>query len=417
VKVISLFLFLPACLPESPPLERVTLAAQTALTLEGTFTTKSASWARVERWHDAAMDPGQEAYVPDGRGDVTGELLDFFGGESRPASSRFLLYYGVGWDKEDDHPPVLLVQGANDTVERGWVDPGALGGFGCGSILCPHTGLAQKLMSTGRRVFAIGYPHRQGDNFYWAQGIHDAITVIQKATGAKKVDVVGWSKGAFAARMYASSVRASWGSDYQGGIRRLVLLGNPGDGFDYAFRHGIAHDFSVFPECGAEVNAPAPHSAVLCWGLWRHHPELDIYGEVNADYYAGQRQMVARLDDQYPLSVLDVDWFTTYEGGLGLFSAGQGIDRAVNEDSLVATLQSTPVPASVSTYLLCGGAPTIPTIHVEHTGPSDGVVFISSCLAEQGLENVAGTKLFWALNHLQLGWNPAAMDQIVSWLD
>jgi hypothetical protein len=67
--------------------------------------------------------------------------------------------------------------------------------------------------------------------------------------------------------MYLAGVRFGWGTAYAGGVRRLLLLGNPNQGYDYPFRHGWLHDFSIFPECGGSVNAPAPHTRMVCFGL------------------------------------------------------------------------------------------------------------------------------------------------------
>src|SRR5262249_32149595 len=149
---------------------------------------------------------------------------------------------------------------------------------------------------------------KQGDNLQWAAQIHDALAIVRAKTGADLVDVVGWSKGAFAARAYVSGVRAPWAPVYAGGVRKLVLIGGPNRGFDSPFRHGIAHDVSVYPECGLHVNAPAPHTDFVCLGAWAHHPELSEFATSVGDFYRGQRQMLARLDDEYPLGVIDQDW-------------------------------------------------------------------------------------------------------------
>lgn len=69
----------------------------------------------------------------------------------------------------------------------------------------------------------------------------------------------------------------------------------------------------------------------------------------------------------------------------------------------------------MAVYQLCGSANDMPFLHNEHTGPSDGAVFIASCRATDGIANrVAAVTL--PLNHLKLGWHPDAMSQIASWL-
>jgi hypothetical protein len=391
--------------------------ATASRTLEATFSSGiSNGWVRVERWRDNGTGFAAEDYPPSGRGDQDGQRKTFFGGVARPHSSRFLLYYAPGWDTGAKPTPVLLVHGANDTPDRAWANPNELGGFGCGALTCPSTGLMQYLGTRGYRVFAIGFPHKQGDNRYQAEQVHDAIEVIRSRTGAASVDVVGWSKGAFAARMYAASVKFSWGTAYAGKIRRLLLLGNPNTGYDYPFRHGWSHDFSIFPECGGTVNAPAPHTRMVCFGLWRNHPELSMYATASGDFFPGQRQMLARFDGTYPLPGAEQDWFTTYYGGLGFYTDGLGIQAAMDQGSLVGSILASPTPTSVPVYLLCGSAADIPTIHNEHTGPSDGVVFTTSCRSTSAIGTVGGNTLLAGVNHLELGWASSAMNQVELWL-
>jgi hypothetical protein len=88
----------------------------------------------------------------------------------------------------------------------------------------------------------------------------------------------------------------------------------------------------------------------------------------------------------------------------------------MNNGSLVATIQSTPVPASVPTYLLCGGSPTLIGFYDETRGPSDGVVFDKSCQATVGIADVAGSTMITGDNHLMLGWESGAEQAIGTWL-
>ena len=223
----------------------VPAAATASRTLEATFTTGIANgWVRVERWNDNGLGSAPEACPPDERGDQDGQRRTFFGNLAWPRSSRFLLYLAPGWDTGSKPTPVLLVHGANDNPDRAWANPDELGGFGCGATTCPGTGLMQYLSGRGYRVFAIGLSHKQGDNRYWAEQIHDAIEIIRSRTGAATVD--------------------------------------------YPFRHGWSHDFSIFPECGGTVNAPAPHTSLVCFGIWRDHPELSIFTTGAGNFFPGQ---------------------------------------------------------------------------------------------------------------------------------
>ncbi|MBC6451251.1 esterase/lipase family protein [Actinokineospora xionganensis] len=386
------------------------------LTKEATFTTVANGWEKVDRYRDGTAGFVDEQYPPDGRGDQDGQRKTFFGGVAWPSSSRFLLYSAPGWSTGAKTTPVLLVHGANDNPDRAWANPNESGGFGCGSMTCPSTGMMQHLRAQGHRVFAIGFAHKQGDNRQHAQQVGDAIAVIKSRLGVAKVDVVGWSKGMMSARMYVSSVRPSWGRVYAGDVRRLVTLGGPNGGYDYPFAHGWAHDFSIWPECGGKVNAPSPHTRMTCYGQYTYHPELSITPTAGWDAYPGQRQMLKRWDGAYGVNTSTQDWYTTYYGGQGVYTAGPGIQAAVDAGSLIAAIQDSPTPSAVPVYLLAGGAANIAGIWNETRGPSDGVVFIASALDTTGVTTVGATTTVSSANHLQLGWASATMSQVATWL-
>ncbi len=385
-------------------------ALPTTVVKEATFTTGIENgWASVERYRDKSSGFTSEVYPADGRGDQVGQTARFFGA-ARPASSTFLLYVSpkpAGTAKS----PVLLVHGANQTADQAWANPNAGGNFGCGVVICPTTGLMQQLVAAGHPVYAIGFPHRNGDGYYWSQQIGDAVDVIRAKTGVAKVDVVGWSKGAFNARMYVSSVRKSWGAPYRDNISKLILLGNPSLGFDWGYRHGMSFDPGIYGECGGSLNAPAPHTSTTCYGLRVDHPELSYEGPA----FPGSGQMLARWDAVYPLPTYEQDWYTTYNGGDGFFSSGRGIQWVIDRQSLVQQIVDAGTPSSLPVYLVCGTAPTMAGLHNEHTGPSDGAVFLASCSSSKGISRLAGTSMPF-LNHLQLGWSAPSTTQIIKWL-
>jgi hypothetical protein len=386
--------------------------ATASVSLEATFTSGIQNgWVQVERYRDASSGFVAESYPPDGRGDTSGQTKTFFGGVAEPASGRFLLYSAPGWSTGTKAVPVLLVHGANQTADQAWANPNSTGSYGCGSTTCPTTGLMQYLSSRGYKTFAIGFPHRNGEGYYWAEQIHDAVALIKQKTGASQVDVVSWSKGAFNARQYVSSVRQSWGTAYAGDVRKLILLGNPNTGFDYGYRHGWDFDTTVFPECGGSLNAPSAHTDMVCYGFSYHHPELSYESAA----FPGSAQMLARWDSVYGLDTSAQDWYTTYYGGQGYYTYGHGIQYMIDRRSIVQTIVNAGTPSSVPVYELCGSSPTMPGLVNENTGPSDGAVFIASCSASTGIANRAAQTTL-SLNHLQLGWNTSAESQITSWL-
>jgi hypothetical protein len=74
------------------------------------------------------------------------------------------------------------------------------------------------------------------------------------------------------------------------------------------------------------------------------------------------------------------------------------------------------VPATVPTYLLCGGSPTLIGFYNENRGPSDGVVFDNSCESTTGIGHVGGVTMIAGDNHLMLGWDTTAENTINTWL-
>ena len=384
--------------------------------LEATYTSGIQNgWVRVERYRDTDTNIPAEAYPPDGRGNQEGQRLTFFGNVTQPTSNKFLLYHAPNWSTGAKATPVLLVHGANDNVDREFANPNETP-QGCGQTSCPSTGLMQYLDTRGYKVFAVNFAHKQGDNYIQAQIISTAISVIKAKLGVTKVDVVAWSKGAFPARMYVSSVKPSWGRVYQNDVRKLVLIGNANKGIDYAWRHGAPGAILIYPECGGTLNGPAAVTTYMCYGVFYNHPELSYTGTGSNNTFPGQRQMLYRWDGTYGLDTATQDWYTVYHGGWGYTSYSPGIQAAINQGSLVTTVRNAGIPSSLTTYLLCGGAANLPFVYNENTGPSDGLVFRASCEDTGGIGAVGGVTTVTTHNHLQLGWQTTESAQIVTWL-
>lgn len=387
--------------------------ASDSLIIEATFTSGiNNGWVRVERWSDQASFFIQEDFPPDGRLDQSGQRETFFG-SPRPHSSRFLLYYAPGWDLNPRSIPILLVHGAFGHADWPWANPSD-SPLGCGADSCPSTGLMQYLSQRGYRVFAVSFSHPAGDNFFWSEHIADAIRVIRQRIGASQIDLVAWSKGVIAARMYVSGVRRGWGTPYRGDVRRLILITGPNGGWDWVFRHGTYPSAWIYPECGGQWLGGSAHTILNCWGFYYSHPELSIYSTSAGDFFPGLRQFVWTWDDVYPLPWWEPDYWTTYYGGWGWYSYSRGIAEA-KRDSLIPALRANPTPAAVAVYLLCGNQADIPGWHNEHTGPSDGTIFLVSCRDRRGLSNVQGDVIL-NLNHLRIVWDPVAMGQVEAWL-
>ena len=390
----------------------ISVGSHAEVALEASYTTSiNNGWDKVERWRDSNSAFSQESFPTDGRGDQSGQRVTFFGGDATPHSSRFLMYYAPDWDTNTKPTPVLLVHGANQDADQAWANPNEAGAYGCGRATCPTSGLMQALVNDDFKVFAISFPHKNGDGYFWAEQIADAIDIIKRRTGSTEVDVVTWSKSALNGRMYISSVHQSWGTAYQDDVRRFLMLGGPNNGIDLSFRHGLTFTVTAYPQCGGVINGPAAHDRINCFGIWWNGP-LWTYSSA---YFPGAAQMLKRWDSTYGLSVLEQDWWTSYYGGWGYYTHSQGIDAYLGA-SLIDTVRNAGTSTDVVVHNLCGNQADIALLHNEHTGPSDGVVFIDSCNDSTGITNDGGSALV-RVNHLELGWDTPATTQIKAWLN
>lgn len=366
-------------------------------------TTKGGAWEKTERLEATAANFPDEPSRPNGRLRDP-ELVAAFG--AAQADSKYaLLHYAQGWDQaKDELPPVILVHGAIVDANSGWVKPHG------------EAGLAPLLSKAGRRVFAITYAHRHGDNLVWAAQLAWAIARVREVTGAKEVDVVAHSKGTVAARALASGLKASYAPSYQKDIRRLVLVGGPMKGIDFTFRHPIVN-LGLYPEKDdARFNAPMSWSKMIAFGLWTDIEGKGLTMDAPKTCFPGQAQMLARWDKRFPLGKLEQDWYTTYEGGQGFISRSSGIDKAIAAGgNFMAKLAAKPLDAGIELAVLAGKSPTMAGLLNEKDGPSDGLVFVESSTATEDLTR-GGAKLVakevLAENHMDLVIAPRALTWI-----
>ncbi|MCA9681999.1 MAG: hypothetical protein KC457_07365 [Myxococcales bacterium] len=400
------------------------------LTLEESFASAESGWSGAERWRIDSPAIPDDPFFPDARSEQAGQQLEFYGLDPTPDPNKIVIQYSPGWDSAPGNP-VLLVHGADDPPDRAWANPNMLGPYGCGDMVCPDEGLMQGLVDAGIPVFAIAFPNTQGDNFMWIEQIEAAVQVIREQTCADKVDLIGWSKGAFAARMYATGMHADWGEAHGQDIRKLILIGGPNLGFDYLFRYGSGNNSSVWPP--GMAHGPTPHHTQLVGLQEIDRSEYAVYETAGGYYFRGQAQMQAMWVDTYPLvffsnsgfgPVATIDTLSTYWGEdqyQGLLAKGKGIEFTIAQGSLVQEIVDAGIPASVDTYLLCGEITSmdayIPGIPNEIAGPSDGVVFLESCGSGDGVGKLAELVILEDVNHLELGWKPEAQQKIVEWLN
>lgn len=362
-----------------------------------TAETPSRLWARIERLTHTHADFPEERVRPNGH-QADAEVVAAFGSQA-PASRHVLLHLGRRWETGTG-VPVLLVHGATVDAQY-WHNP----------YDRPGRGLAPLLEQEGRRVFAVTFAHRHGDNFLWAAQLNVAIARVRELTGATHVDVVAHSKGAVAARILASGLKLDWARPYQGDIRRLVLVGAPNLGIDYLFRHPLMN-WGIFPERPhPKMNAPMSWARTLVGGVWVNTDPYSLYRNAG-DYFPGQAQMLYRWDATYPLSRTEPDWRTTYHGGRGVVSVSRGIERAIGEGGhLIDRLREAPLDGGIQLAVLAGDAANRPFFLNEYTGPSDGLVFVKSAMHTEDMTR-GGAALLAAevlpLNHGELVYRSRA---------
>lgn len=276
-----------------------------------------------------------------------------------PHSSGFLLHVGLN-DSISAGTPILMVPGAGDNASRGFVS------------------VATRMDRTLRPVFALTFAHPHGDTFQQAEIVADAIAAIKARTGASQVDVVAHSKGGIASVIYASHTSGfDWGrpdyeahgTPYRGDIRRLVLAGVPLNGVDVSFRWSSTNFLALVPD---ETYGPSSWDRYYPLGtlnllVFDDLSDSDLMPD-GADFFPGQRQLLARQDYPLPGSqpwldvyALQQDWYTTYEGGLGFVSRSPGIDDAIAAGGgLIARLDSAGVDPEIEVHILAGTHPVMP---------------------------------------------------------
>jgi triacylglycerol lipase len=241
---------------------------------------------------------------------------------------------------------------------------------------------------------------------------------VRTVTGAVQVDVFGHSKGATAARAFASGVRLPWMRPYQGEIRRLVLAGGPQMGIDLSFRHPIIN-LALYPEKSL-LNAPLSWTKMLAYGSWKDTRELSLMTD-GGNYFPGQSQMLYRLDKLHPLPTSrEPDVLSTYNGGRGLLSYSDGIDAAIAQGGhYIDTLRLNPLDPCIELAVMAGDRATRLGMFNEFCGPSDGTVFVASALATDDMTRNGAhllAKDVLPLNHGELIYAKRAKAHIIELL-
>lgn len=373
-----------------------------------TLTADIEPWAKIECLENDAAGFVAEPFHPKSV-HLHRSVKAGFGTEA-PHSRFVLLHYAQGWDKATQPVPVLLVHGAGDNAFRGWchpyefeVAPGEKPKVpGLVQYLAPSRAggpahAVDHFTSRGFAVFAVTFSHPHGDNFLQAEQLAAVIARVKErmSGGADfQVDLVTHSKGAMAARIYASSLgegdaHYGWLTPYRGDIRKIVFCAGPLKGIDTAFRYYM-YNFTVMAGDSAAPMGPD----IMTWlglpqGLAKHNA-----------CFPGQMQMLhAWVDDGIPFTLdsatTDVNYSrdVLYRGGTSAFLHSRGIDRVKKEaGDVIARLNAKGVDPRIRIYALAGTNQVIDTVDLglikiplgEKAAPSDGVLFVKSATYVDG---------------------------------
>jgi pimeloyl-ACP methyl ester carboxylesterase len=344
-------------------------------------TFKSRTWERIEHLRDNADGFPTYDYLPH---QVQGyrEIANAFGTQ-QPQANEFLLHCAPGWQSaERDEVPVLLLHGMTQDAQC-WYHC-----YGLGVALLPghrNDGLAPYLVHKNKKVFAITFPHANGDQHAAGRLVGDAVARIKELTGAKQVDIVGHSMGGIAGRVYTTS--AFQDVRYRGDVRKLITMGTPHLGTDLAFRMGaLTGSIAPFiPLAGAlmrrlhvnqDFNVGGPWDAVRTLTGWANMKQYSVHG----GHFPGLAQLTYRWDDKYPVSGLIPDARPTYYGGEGIVGRSPGIDAAIEVGGhFIDHLRKHALAPKIQLYMLAGNRPYRALPYT--TADSDGLVLVDSALA------------------------------------
>lgn len=399
-------------------------------------------WERVELLADSHPAFVQETFLPVSR--QVNPLIARWFGTPTPSSGLVLLHCGKGFRGKTLRTPVLLVHGAGDNANRGWIHP-----F---DALMPETlpadrqGYAITLANLGYSVFAVTFAHNQGDNLLQAEQLANVIRRIRILLDRThdpefKVDLVAHSKGNVAVRLYCSDARAifpqkTFLTPFRGDVRKFIAVAAPLRGIDTAFRY---YGYNLAVAAKGTYNAPVAPDYLVLNGRWQSMAERSVFPDKGKNPFPGQCQLLFNLvrDGGVPLGPesstpfdANLTCLALYEGMLSSVLNSRGIDAAIDAgDRLIYRLEDKGLDPRVRVGVLAGskryisfyveGLGFIPLPHELAAPPGDGVVFLASSRHVDGLLR-RGAKLLGVktleLNHLGLCCHPEAFKAIDNWL-
>lgn len=308
-------------------------------------------------------------------------------GTSEPDSGTFLLHVGPDIGLATG-TPILFVPGAGDNASRGFITMASHFDYAFRPVFAitfphPHGDVFQQAELVADAVAVV--KARTGAD-------HVDIVSHSKGGIATAVYLSNTASGTWGTTDTATAY-ASVGTPYDGSVRRAVFIATPLGGIDTAYRWSSGNEMSLDADTAFSPSSWSdyyPYTTSNPFGS-SALTDQDFLPD-GADLFPGQRQLLARQDYTLPGQMpwlgtyaSQQDWYTTYEGGTGFYSKSDGIDVAIDAGgNLIDELHHHGVDPGVELYLMAGENPLMPASYETMVTEYYGTVFADALY--QGLD-------------------------------
>ncbi len=320
-------------------------------------------WAVIERLEDPdrilfAQEsfnintswPAASAYAP---------WIDDCFGSDEPPSWMALLHVGLS-EIAAQGTPILFVPGAGDNGSRGFITMAThmdLEGRPVYSLTFAHPHgdafMQAEMIADAIARIKVRTGASKVDVVAHSKGGIAAAIYLSNVSGTT------WSDDDY----------NRFGTDYRDDVRRAVFIATPLDGIDTSFRWPLANlsalesDTALSPSSWRTWYPYTTLNPLVTTDLTAQ----DFLSD-NGDLFPGHRQLLRRQDYDLPgeivalgLYALQPDWYTTYEGGYGAQSYSDGVDAAIADgDDLIGQIGAAGVDPGVEIFVLAGENPVMP---------------------------------------------------------
>jgi uncharacterized protein (TIGR03382 family) len=357
-------------------------------------------WGAIERWSDPDETLFSQESFNTGLAWVNADYAPWIAacfGTSTPHSGTFLLHQGPN-SAVARGTPILMVPGAGDNGSRGFIGMATRFDRSWRPVYAltfahPHGDVFQQAEVVADAI-AVVREHTgaaQVDVVAHSKGALAIATYASNTAGAE------WGNPAYEAK----------GTAYGEDVRRMVLVAAPLGGVDTMYRWPAGNLLAL--DADAAIS-PASWRTWYPYGTGNLLVTEDLTAQDHLpggadDLFPGQRQVLRRQPYDLPGAspwlmgyALQPDWYTSYEGGLGFQSMSDGIDAAIAAGGeFLDQLQARGVDADIEIYLLAGRNPIMPNGDSAASDALSGVATASewgvliASIDEHGIEVSAST--------------------------